>query len=115
MNRLDSIGIAGFFYDFQSLAGAQSPVATMFDSLGKVNPGRLPLLLPIISPILPFIWNLPTARNKLMWKMSDTVGEIASLLLQRSREEATGTPKGIDRSLVGSLSTNLLLYMHRLS
>ncbi|THU84114.1 cytochrome P450 [Dendrothele bispora CBS 962.96] len=117
MNRvsLDSIGIAGFSHDFNSLAGEASSVSDLFDTFAGLKPppktliskmlAPLTLIIFLLGTVFPIVLSLPTERSKLMKKLRADTTEIADVLLGKTRKEkelGLVDEKG-DRSIVGLL------------
>ena len=120
MNRisLDSMGIAGFSHDFDSLGGKTSSVATLFDSLAGLTPAPKSLVTRVLSSIgtiifllgtlLPVLFKLPTERTLMFQNQGKELGKITENLMEKmKREKQLGVveEKG-DKSLIGLLSTS---------
>ncbi|KAJ7032277.1 cytochrome P450 [Mycena alexandri] len=102
---LDSIGIAGFAYDFHVLDGEQSPVTAVFDALEHANLNSFDTAVLILSFVFPIINSLPTHRMRLFWELRRTLEEIAGRMLEDTRrEKEAGVVDGVgDKSLIGLL------------
>lgn len=109
--RLDSIGIAGFGHDFQSLDGASSSVSDVFESFDRDDTGLISHLIFLLGPVLPYLLKLPTEQNRIFRKMRVAMGEIADELLARTRKEKEGglAGKAEEKSVIGLLSKAPLL------
>ncbi|KAF7324444.1 Cytochrome P450 [Mycena venus] len=106
MNRvaLDSIGIAGFSHDFQTLDGRYSAVAAAFDSLNFEGQGILSTLVFLLGTQFPFLANLPIKRNRIQKNLRRTMSGIADELLESTRREKSHvTDETVDRSIIGLL------------
>ncbi|KAF8622442.1 hypothetical protein AX15_007025 [Amanita polypyramis BW_CC] len=106
MNRitLDSIGIAGFGHDFQSIKGHQYPVTEAFGAFSDMNQGFASLLLFLLSSFIPGIATLPVKRVRLFAKLIAATSEIAEQLIENSRRAKDGSMSDImDRSILGLL------------
>ncbi|KAJ7165651.1 cytochrome P450 [Mycena crocata] len=105
LNRLalDSIGIAGFSHDFRTLDGEYSTVAAAFASFEGDN--VLSKLLFAISIELPFLFELPNKRSRLMRDLRRTMSVIADELLENMRREKKThvTDETAERSVIGLL------------
>jgi hypothetical protein len=95
--RLDSIGIAGFSHDFQSLDGVESSVVKVFKSFERQN-SPIPLTF-LLAPILPLLFKLPTRRKRLMDELRSSMSELANQLLEKTKREDVE-----DKSIIGLLS-----------
>ncbi|KAF9239176.1 cytochrome P450 [Melanogaster broomeanus] len=84
--RLDTIGIAGFSHDFGSLDGKPASVTEMFDAFGSSSNAGLNFMF-LLAQAFPSIIRLPTPRSKLIDRLSDSMGEISTVLLNRTRKE----------------------------
>ncbi|KAJ7039405.1 cytochrome P450 [Mycena alexandri] len=102
---LDSIGIAGFSYDFRTLDGEYSAVAAAFDSLSFEGQGFLSNLVFLIGIQFPFLATLPTERNRIMKNLRRTMSGIADQLLEKTRRETKShiSDDSRDRSVIGLL------------
>ncbi|KIK89943.1 hypothetical protein PAXRUDRAFT_685575 [Paxillus rubicundulus Ve08.2h10] len=101
---LDSIGIAGFSHDFGSLDGEKTSVTEVFDAFGHSS-SAVNVVLLLFSQVFPFITRIPTSRSKLIKRLNDTIGEISTVLLDRTRKEkelGIADDKG-DHSIIGLL------------
>ncbi|KAF8623174.1 hypothetical protein AX17_007530 [Amanita inopinata Kibby_2008] len=110
LNRvsLDSVGIAGFGHDFETLADKRTPVADAFDSFGTVLQGESALSKTVflLGPFFPFLLYLPTARGRLFQGLRRAMSEIADELLERARREKQGqimSGMAEDKSIIGTL------------
>lgn len=108
--RMDTIGIAGFSYDFGTLHGQKPHLASALESLTDLPPSILTTALILMSNRFPIIRKLPTSRNKLMKKLSVSMDDISNELLETSRKEkmGMGTTKSVERSVIGLLSSAML-------
>ncbi|KAJ7059595.1 cytochrome P450 [Mycena amicta] len=85
---LDSIGIAGFAFDFESLSGSPSPVASAFAALtsGLSDSSTASNILFLLGARFPLIAKLPLQRNRVLKTMRKALGEVAKGILARERE-----------------------------
>ena len=108
---LDTIGIAGFDHNFGTLEGQESDVAALFDSFGAVPTAGISILITLLSPVLPYLWDLPTKRKKLTQKFYDGMHSISETLLARSRKEKEAGEAGTaSRSIIGTLREELTYF-----
>ncbi|KIY68574.1 cytochrome P450 [Cylindrobasidium torrendii FP15055 ss-10] len=96
MNRvaLDTIGIAGFSYDFKTLDGHESP----FD---KINWGRGEswfASLIIIGQVLPWVMHLPSEKKRTLHEFHGAVSSIADEIYDRAKQGDIQ-----DNSIIGAL------------
>ncbi|KAG8218157.1 cytochrome P450 [Butyriboletus roseoflavus] len=103
-NCLDTVGIAGFSHDFGSLDGKPASVTEVFDSFGNTKAKRHKFLI-LLAQTLPWLLNLPTSRSKLIQRLNDTMGDIANVLLMRSKKEKEAGTLGEteEKSIIGLL------------
>ncbi|KAF9224554.1 cytochrome P450 [Gyrodon lividus] len=103
---LDTIGIAGFSHDFGSLDGRPASVTEVFDAFGKSSAASaVNVVFLLLSQVFPFLIRLPTSRSKLISRLNTSMGEISSVLLDRTRKEkelGIGEDKR-DNSIIGLL------------
>lgn len=116
-NRLDSIGIAGFSHNFQTLEGKKSAISEVFNAFGNIKPSPMQLATFILAGVFPsfarVLMGIPSARKTLVANFSDVTEVISRELLERSRKEkemAVEASKG-DHSIIGLLS-EFDLYCH---
>ncbi|KAL4079902.1 cytochrome P450 [Scleroderma yunnanense] len=85
---LDSIGLAGFSYDFGSLEGKTTPVMTVLDTLGS-SPSRSMLNVGffVLSQVITALVYYPTKRNLLMKEIQQELSKISSELIDKTRKE----------------------------
>ncbi|KAF9070794.1 cytochrome P450 [Rhodocollybia butyracea] len=98
---LDSIGIAGFSHDFGSLDGKQCTVADAFENLSTGDSSVFESILFLLSIMFPFLRNLPTERRKKLLELSQSMREIANILLERNKK--AGVDVDNEKSIIGLL------------
>lgn len=113
-DRLDSIGIAGFSHNFQTLEGKHSAIGEVFNAMGNAKPSPMHLAIFILSGVFPsfakVLMSIPTARQALVAKFSDVAEKISGELLERTRKEKEMVEEGKgDHSIIGLLSEILSL------
>jgi hypothetical protein len=99
-HRLDSIGRAGFSYDFGSLAGKSSEIATAFDALASATLGIADGLIFALQPTFAWVSKFPTQRQRGIYRLKAAAKEIAKEVMRRTKEG-----KEDERSVLGLLST----------
>ncbi|KAF9233342.1 cytochrome P450 [Melanogaster broomeanus] len=103
---LDTIGIAGFSHDFGSLGGKPASITEVFDAFGNSSAATaVNVMSLLLAQAFPFIIWLPTRRSKLIDKLTDSMGTISSVLLDRTRKEkelGIEDDKG-EKSIIGLL------------
>lgn len=104
-DSLDSVGIAGFSFDFGALDGKEALVAKAIDNFGKRTQNGLvvsPLMF-LLAPVLPIILKLPIGRMRMGQDLRKELSAIGNDLLQKVRQEnAMGVSS--DNSIIGLLS-----------
>ncbi|KAH7890187.1 cytochrome P450 [Phlebopus sp. FC_14] len=86
-NWLDTIGIAGFSHDFGSLNGEHASVTEAFDTFGSSPASAVNAFLLLLAQAFPIFGRIPTPRSKLTKKLNQSMGEISTVLLDRTRKE----------------------------
>ncbi|OBZ71957.1 Secologanin synthase [Grifola frondosa] len=102
VNRLDSIGIAGFSHDFGSLDGKKSAVATVFETFGTLKPSVLTKFILLFSQTFPILFRIPTPLSRLERQLNSSTQGIADELLENTRKESYGTNTA-EKSIIGVL------------
>jgi len=90
---LDSIGIAGFGYDFGTLDGKNPVVIEVVASL-KRGSSAISRWVSLLGPALPLLLRIPTSDSRMRSKLRESVGEIGVELLARMRKEKEGDSSG---------------------
>lgn len=106
LNSLDSVGIAGFSFDFGALDGKQAHVATAFNNFGTRAKNRMisPLML-LLAPTLPVLLKLPFGRTRVIQELKKDLTAIGTDLLDRvRREKEMGSALTAEKSIIGLLS-----------
>ncbi|EMD31778.1 hypothetical protein CERSUDRAFT_119356 [Gelatoporia subvermispora B] len=93
MNRvsLDTIGIAGFSYDFGTLSGKQAPVADILERVSRQKSTFGLIAMIALAMVFPWVLNIPTERHVLLKRLHASMEDIAQELLDSNRKEADGT------------------------
>ncbi|KAG1882733.1 cytochrome P450 [Suillus subluteus] len=103
---LDSIGIAGFSYDFGSLDGKQASVTEMFDTFGNdQKASALNQVVLLLASAFPIITKIPSKHKNLVKKLGVAMGELSNDLLIRSRREkdVNVSERDEEKSIIGLL------------
>ncbi|KAF7291836.1 Cytochrome P450 [Mycena chlorophos] len=107
MNRvaLDSMGIAGFSYDFGYLDGKSSPVTRAFEAMQTIPASFAAGVVMLLSQTFPILTSIPTKRTRLFMDLRDSMNVIANRLLETTRrEKETGvTEEFSEKSIIGLL------------
>jgi len=108
LRSLDSIGLAGFSYDFGTLAHRPSKVADIFEAMGKLKMTVFGLATFLLAPSFPLVLNLPTERNALSAEFKVAAGRICDTLMKRDAVDGErGEMKPLmdkdDKSILGLL------------
>jgi hypothetical protein len=112
---LDTIGIAGFSHDFGTLRGNSSAIAEVFDSIGRLKPSILHIIVVALGAALPVLARARTPRNSLLRKFKLNAEEIARELLERTAKEKGATDGKKDESVMGLLRTIYLVDLNLLN
>ena len=102
-DRLDSIGICGFGYDFKSAEGRDSPVNDVFSHLNESTSNDARALIDIISPMFPLIFRIPMRTVRMLRMLNKATSEFAAELIKNSRKEMDCSDDIKDRSMLGEL------------
>jgi hypothetical protein len=106
MIRLDSIGMAGFSHDFESLKGKSPPVVAALDSFGSVNQSDLSLVLLFLSQLFPSLSGIPTERLTTLRNIVASINSFAGRIMESEKEADVSTDKSIIATL-GMLNSSL--------
>lgn len=108
---MDSIGKAGFEYDFATLEGKHSEVAESYNALDIATHTGMTLVIAVLAAMLPFLQELPTKKFKLVKKMHDSMEDVARKLLERDgKDKDLADFGGSDKSIIGALSKRVFFY-----
>ncbi|KAF8650590.1 hypothetical protein AX16_005188 [Volvariella volvacea WC 439] len=86
---LDTIGSAGFGYDFGAMQGRRSAVLDTLDIFNAKPPEGLAKIIHMVNFILPILTGLPIGRKRLFMKLSATMKTILSQIFNESRKRNT--------------------------
>jgi len=101
---MDSIGKAGFEYDFATLEGKHSEVAESYNALDIAAHTGMTLVIAVLAGMMPFLQEIPTKKFKLVKKMHDSMEDVARRLLERDgKDKDLADFSGSDKSIIGAL------------
>ncbi|KAL4063873.1 cytochrome P450 [Scleroderma yunnanense] len=100
---LDSIGLAGFAYDFASLDGKKGPVSSALEAFGASKPSSIRIRLLLLMRRFPVLFNLPTYGNGLLNELHKVTADISKTLFERAKREKEGHLDGKEDSSVTGL------------
>ncbi|KAF8701271.1 hypothetical protein AX14_000487 [Amanita brunnescens Koide BX004] len=100
---LDSIGIAGFNYDFKSIDGHDHPVNRVFHHFNDGDSNHARRFIDVIGPIFPFMHLIPSRTTQLFGDLKKAAGTIALELIKNSEKEQDGSGGTKDHSILGML------------
>jgi len=114
--RLDSIGIAGFSYDFGSLKAKTSSIVAAVDSLGSIKPSFSIMLSFVLGMILPSLsTKIPNKLMQTMRSLGRGIREIADELLDKATKEKAEICAGeVEKSIIGALGEKCLFLVKEL-
>ncbi|KAJ7174633.1 cytochrome P450 [Mycena filopes] len=97
---LDSIGIAGFGHDFESLRGDYCTVTAAFYTLRAPSTNSLADIIFRLAATTPLLRELPTAKNRIINTFHSHMSRIALDVLERNSSK----DRAADKSLLGLLN-----------
>ncbi|KAJ6506379.1 cytochrome P450 [Mycena vitilis] len=104
---LDSLGVAGFGHDFESLNGDYCIVTAAFYALGAPDTNSPADIIFRFASIYPLLQGIPTARNRIIRDFQSYMRRIAGDMLERKAwKECTGEDNCILGSLMKALAEN---------
>jgi len=102
--RLDSLGIAGFSFDFGTLYGKQCDGADGFNKFYKAKPSFTFKMTFLLGLVFPSLMKLPTGWMQLATELNNALGLVGKTLLERTRQEGSGVRLGTEEtSIIGLL------------
>ncbi|KAJ7124478.1 cytochrome P450 [Mycena epipterygia] len=99
---LDSIGVAGFSHDFESLSGNYCTVTAAFRVLRAESTGSLADTVFSLAAMIPLFRNIPTTKNRIINDFQTYMSRIAEDVLQRNAMKGN-----TDKSVLGLLIKSL--------
>ncbi|GLB33174.1 putative cytochrome p450 [Lyophyllum shimeji] len=107
---LDSIGIAGFSYDFGSLSGRSAQVVAAFETFGSSTRHIITDLAILLAPIFPWLIKLPGPRKTALENLATVISQIATDLLKDAKKDSEygAASAGSDKSIMGALGPSRL-------
>ena len=114
---MDSIGIAAFSHDFETLQGKSSAIMELFDSFGKHPINALDIIVFLFSPIFPLVKHMPGKRREAIGNYRRNIVKIASELFNtlRQAQESGDFKHDSRKSIMGLLSKDIISYCFFLS
>lgn len=100
--RLDTIGMAGFSHDFESLKGKSPPVVSALASFGGVQSSSPSVLIFFSARMFPPIFRIPTQRLRTIQRIVSSIGNVTTGLIESARDEK-GADASADKSIIGTL------------
>ena len=114
MNRisLDSLGIAAFSHDFETLHGKSNAVIEFFESFAKYPIRGFGAITLLLAHYIPILLLLPDKRREFTRTYRQTLLSVAEDLLQKTREDKQLGDLRHDttRSIIGALGMLMPLY-----
>jgi hypothetical protein len=106
---LDTIGLAGFSHNFESLNGKQTPLAAALDSFGDAKQDVPTMLMLLLAPLFPVLTDkFPSDRLRVLKSISPIIGSLAGELIDSARTVKELAPDGsTDKSIIGSLGKSM--------
>ncbi|KAJ6544347.1 cytochrome P450 [Mycena capillaripes] len=101
---LDSLGVAGFGHDFESLKGDYCIVTAAFYTLKAPDTNSPSDIIFRLASAHPFLRNIPTAKNRIINSLQAGMSRIAGNILERNDKKANIDE---DRSILGLLIKSL--------
>ncbi|KAJ6579644.1 cytochrome P450 [Mycena vulgaris] len=96
---LDSLGVAGFSHDFESLSGDHCIVTAAFHALRSHGTNSASDMIFRLASTWPILRNVPTAKNRIIQDFQACISRIATDVLERNVGKG-----GTDSSVLGLLS-----------
>lgn len=84
---MDTIGIAGFSYNFGALDGTTSPVAKSMEEVTNAKPGLADAFVFFLAPAIPILNYLPTNRQNCVLGMREACRNIAKHIMKEAEVE----------------------------
>ncbi|KAI6169881.1 cytochrome P450 [Pisolithus thermaeus] len=82
---LDSFGIAGLSYDFNSLNGKPNPMISVLDSFSEgVPPSAFSIAVTVFILFLPIAMHIPTHRNQMFGRLHKRMTELCDALIDNA-------------------------------
>jgi hypothetical protein len=103
IGSLDSMGLAGFSYDFGALRGERSDVGEGFASMANISLNFAEVAIFILAPVFPILVKIPTERSRKRAYMAAACRNLARQLLANT---AGATDTVDSKSILGLLSTS---------
>ena len=102
---MDSIGIAGFGYDFGSLREEHGIVEKAYDEISKVPNKGFDAMVTLLAAVIPILVRVPTKRQVRMMQVNKSLQSIADNLLRTNNtDKEAGEVGDTGRTIIGALS-----------
>lgn len=105
--RLDTIGLAGFSYNFASLDGKRGPVTSAFEAFGASKPSSVSIRFFLLLRRFPVLFHLPILSSALLNEVYKATADISKGLFEKAKKEKEGSSDERDHSIIGLLSAPL--------
>lgn len=99
------IGLACFSHDFGSLDGKVESVTKIFDSTPERNTSNDAFIL--LADVFPVLVSIPTARNRFLKELEQTMAHILEVVLRRNKGEKEAEALHMNKSMIGLLGEHL--------
>ncbi|KAK7053721.1 cytochrome P450 [Favolaschia claudopus] len=103
-NELDSLGVAGFQHNFDSLKGSFCTVTAAFYVLRTEDTKTFPGIISRLASSFPILRHIPTARNRLMQDFQRCIRDVAEEVLRRDASKGNSGNKSMLGLLIKSLA-----------
>jgi hypothetical protein len=107
IHRLDSMGNAGFSYDFGATNGHMSGVGDAFNKFLDLGITLSTLFVLLLQPVFPFVTLLPTERRRRSVGVKEQCGIVAKRLLKETKEAEAKGNKADEKSVLGLLGASI--------
>jgi hypothetical protein len=103
--RLDSLGLAGFSYDFKALSGELPPLGAIFEAFMSHPLTLASTVALLLAPVVPLFGRIPTKRLFLRQQFGKLAGVAAREIIARASQGEHEVNKD-DKSVISLLSTS---------
>jgi len=105
--RLDTIGLAGFSYNFSSLDGKRGPVTSALEAFEALKPNSISIRVMLLLRRFPVLFHLPILSSALMNEVYKATADICKAFFEKAKKEKEGHSDEKDHSIIGLLSAPL--------
>ncbi|KIM65670.1 hypothetical protein SCLCIDRAFT_1212070 [Scleroderma citrinum Foug A] len=99
---LDTIGLAGFSYNFASLDGKRGPVTSAFEAFGAAKRSSISIRFLLLLRRFPVLFHLPILSSALLNEVYKATADISKSLFEKANKEE-GRSDEKDHSIIGLL------------